>query len=153
MNIGIIVHSHTSNTLSVAEKLKEKFMADGHLVTLEQVTAVNEDPQAAATAELKTIPDTTGYDILVFGAPVRGFSLSPVMLLYLNQLPSLQGKKISCFVTQQLPYAWLGGNRSVKQMKKAVIAKNGMVHETGVVNWSSKKREDLITDLIKRVTK
>jgi len=153
MNIGIIVHSHTGNTLSVAEKLKEKYEKEGHLVTLEQVTAVNEDPQAAATAELKTIPDTTGYDILVFGAPVRGFSLSPVMLLYLNQLPSLQGKKISCFVTQQLPYAWLGGNRSVKQMKKAVIAKNGMVHETGVVNWSSKKREDLITDLIKRVTK
>jgi len=153
MNIGIIVHSHTSNTLSVAEKLKEKFMADGHLVTLEQVTAVNEDPAAAANVELLAIPDTNGYDMIIFGAPVRAFSLSPVMLLYLNQLPSLQGKKISCFVTQQLPYAWLGGNRSVKQMKKAVIAKNGMVHETGVVNWSSKKREDLITDLIKRVTK
>jgi len=153
MNIGIIVHSHTSNTLSVAEKLKEKFMADGHLVTLEQVTAVNEDPAAAANVELLAIPDTNGYDMIIFGAPVRAFSLSPVMLLYLNQLPSLQGKKISCFVTQQLPFACLGGNRSIKQMKKAIIAKNGTVHETGVVNWSSKKREDLITDLINRLTK
>ena len=152
MNIGIIVHSHTGNTLSVAEKLKDKFLAEGHLVTLEQVTAVNEDPAAAANVELKTIPDIAGYDVLILGSPVRAFSLSPVMLLYLNQLPSLQGKKISCFVTQQLPFAWMGGNRSIKQMKKAIISKNGTVVETGVVNWSSKKREDLITDIINRLT-
>ena len=74
-------------------------------------------------------------------------------MLYLDQLSSLQGKKISCFVTQQLPFAFMGGNRSIKQMKKAVIAKNGTVHATGVVNWSSKTREDLITDLINRLTK
>ena len=153
MNIGIIVHSHTGNTLSVAEKLKDKFLAEGHLVTLEQVTAVNEDPAAAANVELKTIPDIAGYDVLILGSPVRAFSLSPVMLLYLNQLPSLQGKKISCFVTQQLPFAWMGGNRSIKQMKKAIISKKGTVDETGVVNWSSKKREDLITDIINRLTK
>jgi len=152
MNIGIIVHSHTGNTLSVAEKLKDRFLAEGHLVTLEQVTAVNEDPAAAANVELKTIPDIAGYDVLILGSPVRAFSLSPVMLLYLNQLPSLQGKKISCFVTQQLPFAWMGGNRSIKQMKKAIISKNGTVVETGVVNWSSKKREDLITDIINRLT-
>jgi len=152
MKIGIIVHSHTGNTLSVAEKLKEKFLAKGHLVTLEQVTAVNEDPEAAANVELLEIPNITGYDRLIFGAPVRGFSLSPVMLLYLNQLPSLKGKKIGCFVTQQLSFAWMGGNRSIKQMKKAIIAKNGTIHETGVVNWSSKKREDLITDIINRLT-
>ncbi|SEW18430.1 flavodoxin family protein [[Clostridium] fimetarium] len=153
MNIGIIVHSHTGNTLSVAEKIKEKFIAEGHLVTLEQVIAVNEDPGAAANVELKTIPDITGYDMIIFGAPVRAFSLSPVMLLYLNQLSSLQGKKISCFVTQQLPFTWLGGNRSIKQMKKAVIAKKGTVNETGVVNWSSKNREDLITDFINKLAK
>jgi len=153
MNIGIIVHSHTGNTLSVAEKLKDRFLAEGHLVTLEQVTAVNEDPAAAANVELKTIPDIAGYDVLILGSPVRAFSLSPVMLLYLNQLPSLQGKKISCFVTQQLPFAWMGGNRSIKQMKKAIISKKGTVDETGVVNWSSKKREDLITDIINRLTK
>ena len=153
MNIGIIVHSHTSNTLSIAEKLKVRLLAEGNLVTLEQVTAVNEDPAAAANVELLAIPDITGYDMLIFGAPVRAFSLSPVMLLYLNQLSSLQGKKISCFVTQQLPFTWLGGNRSIKQMKKAVIAKNGTVNETGVVNWSSKNREDLITDFINKLAK
>jgi len=153
MNIGIIVHSHTGNTLLVAERLKEKFVAQGHVVILEQVTAVNEDPAAAANVELKAIPDITGYDMIILGAPVRAFSLSPVMLLYLNQLPSLQGKNINCFVTQQLPFAWLGGNRSIKQIKKAIATKNGTVHETGVVNWSSKTREDLITNVIDRLTK
>jgi len=153
MNIGIIIHSHTGNTLLVSEKLKEKFSSEGHVVTLKQVSAVNEDPAAATNVELKTIPDTAGYDMIIFGSPVRAFSLSPVMLLYLNQLPSLQGKKISCFVTQQLPFPWMGGNRSIKQMKKAVIAKNGTVYETGIVNWSSKSREKLITDLINRLTR
>ena len=47
----------------------------------------------------------------------------------------------------------MGGNRSIKQMKKAIISKKGTVDETGVVNWSSKKREDLITDIINRLTK
>lgn len=69
MKVGIIIHSHTGNTLSVAERLKEKLVAVGHQATIDQVTAVNEDP--SAKVELKTMPDTSTYDALIFGAPVR----------------------------------------------------------------------------------
>lgn len=88
MKIGIIVHSHTGNTLSVAQKIKEKLLTAGHSVNLEQVTAVNEDSVAAGKIQLKTIPDVSTYDILIFGAPVNGFSLSQVMKEYLLQIPS-----------------------------------------------------------------
>ncbi|MBH1941791.1 flavodoxin [Mobilitalea sibirica] len=153
MKVGIIVHSHTGNTLSVAEKMKETLLAAGHTVNLERVEAVNEDPNEAMKTELKTAPDITGYDAYVFGAPIRAFSLSPVMLKYLKQVSSMDGKKASCFVTQQFPFAWMGGNRGVKQMKNACLTKGAEILDIGVVNWSSKKREDMITDVVSRLCK
>ncbi len=117
MNIGIIVHSCTGNTLSVAEKLKESLTLKGHKVTLERVTAVDESPQAS-TFQLQTIPRIESYDCLFIGEPVRGFSLSPVMSLYLTQLTNLKDKIIGCFVTEFFPYPWMGGSRAVNQMRK-----------------------------------
>ena len=37
MKIGIIVYSQTENTYSVALKLQDKFLADGHEVNVERV--------------------------------------------------------------------------------------------------------------------
>lgn len=151
MKVGIIVHSHTGNTLSVAQKLMEALQTAGHLVTIEQVEAVNEDPSAAGNIQLKTIPDPSPYDTLIFGAPVRAFSLSPVMKAYLAQVASLKGKKVGCFVTEQLPFSWMGGNQAIGQLKKAVVKKEANVFSTGVVNWSNKQRETKITEVIKRL--
>jgi flavodoxin len=151
MKVGIIVHSHTGNTLTVAQRLKEKLLAGEHSVILEQVMAVNEDHSAAVNIELKSIPDLNAYDGLVFGAPVRGLSLSPVMKAYLSQLPSLEGKKIGCYVTQYFPYPWMGGYRAIKQMRKECEAKGGKVFETGIVNWSHKERESRITDVLEKL--
>ncbi|MCX7745354.1 MAG: flavodoxin domain-containing protein [Clostridia bacterium] len=151
MKVGIIVHSHTGHTLSVAQRLKDMLAAKGHDVNLEQVTAVNEEPSSGGNTELKTIPDIHAYDVLIFGAPVRAFSLSPVMKVYLSQLRSLKGKKIGCFLTQHFPYSWMGGNRSIKQMKRICEAKGEMVFETGIVNWSHKNRERKINDVLERL--
>jgi len=152
MKVGIIVHSHTGNTLSVAEKLKDTIAAKGHTVTLERVLAVNEDPSAQGPVEFKSIPDVSSYDALVFGAPVRGFSLTPTMTAYLAQLQALKGKKVSCFVTQQLPFAWMGGNRTIGQIKNACEAKGAVPSSTGIVNWGSKKREDKIANVLKKLS-
>lgn len=153
MNIGIIVHSKTGNTLSVAERLKERLEPDGNTVTIERVIPENDDPAAAAKSPLKESPDTTPYEMLIFAAPVWAFSLSTVMKKYLDQLPDLQGKKVNCFVTHQFPYAWLGGNRAISQMKKALSGKGVNVNETGVVNWSNKERERNISEVIEKLSK
>lgn len=147
MKIGIIIHSHTGNTLSVGERLKESLAAGGHTVQLERVTAVNEDPNSREPVRLKSIPDIVQYDAVILGAPVRAFSLSPVMKAYLSQMTKLSGKKICCFVTEYFPKPWMGGNRSIKQMIRAIEQKGGKVASAGVVNWSAKAREEQINEL------
>lgn len=153
MKVGIIVHSHTGNTLSVAQKIKDQLIEAGHLVDLEQVTAVNEDPSAVANIQLKNSPEASQYDALIFGAPVRGFSLSPVMMVYLKQLSAMKNKKVGCFVTQAFPFEWMGGKRSVGQMKQICESQGFNVFDTGIVNWSSKQREKKITGLLEKMSK
>lgn len=152
MKVGIIVHSYTENTLSVARKLQEKLEAKGYQVVLDRVVAVNENPNAAANIILKSIPDTSSYDTIIFAAPVRAFSLSPVMKIYLNQLASLEGKKIGCFVTEHLPLPWMGGNQAIKVMSHLIQKKGGNLLVTGIVNWSNKNREIMITEVVDRLT-
>ena len=42
MNIGIIIHSFTGNTLSVAEKIRDELGKSGHKASIERVKAVGE---------------------------------------------------------------------------------------------------------------
>lgn len=153
MKIGIIVHSHTGHTLSVAERLRDRLISEGNEAAIEQVTAVNEDPNAAPNAVLKDIPQTEGYDVLLFGAPVRGFALSPVMKLYLSGLPEMEDKKVGCFVTQTFRWPWLGGNGSIKTMKTVCEGKGARVFDTGIVNWSHPERDKLIDDMVLKLSK
>ncbi|HYF83661.1 MAG TPA: flavodoxin domain-containing protein [Clostridia bacterium] len=153
MKIGIIVHSKTGNTLSVAQELKEKLLKDGHSVNLEKLTAVNDDQTEAGKIQLKSIPDITEYDALIFGAPVRGFSLSPVMTAYLIQLSSLSNKKAACFLTQFFPFPSMGGNHAMEQMKGLCNYKDIRVCETGIVNWSNIHRRKKISDVIESFSK
>lgn len=151
MKIGIIVHSHTGNTLSVAEKLKEELIRNGRQAELKRVAAVNEDPQAKGPVVLETAPPVDAYDILIFGGPVRAFSISPVMKAYLKQLDPLNGKEAACFVTQQLPYPQMGGNRAIKQMTAFCEAKGAKIYGTGIGNWSSKAREEKIIEVVEKL--
>lgn len=150
MKIGIIVHSHTGNTLSVAQKLMDKLLAEGHSVSLERVEAINEDQNEAGKVKLKSVPVTDGYDLLIFGAPVRGFSLSPVMAAYLSKMKPITGKKVACFLTQAFPHPAMGGNRAMGQMKELCCSKGVEVCGTGIVNWSNINRRRRIDSIVER---
>jgi flavodoxin len=153
MNIGIIVYSITGHTLSVAQKLNEKLLTNGHSVSLERVIAINDEQTDIGKIQFSNAPSVEKYDALIFGAPVRGLSLSAVMAAYLSKFTSLKGKKIICYVTQYFPYPWMGGNRSIKQMKKICESKGAKIFDTGIVNWSNSKREKKITDLVDKLSK
>lgn len=153
MKVGIIIHSYTGNTLSVAERLRERLLESGHTVSLERVTAVNEDPSAAKNVQLKSKPDISTYDALIFGCPVRGFSMSPVMKAYMQQLPLLKGKKVGCFVTQYFPFPWMGGDRSIGEMKQTCKDKGECVFDAGIVNWSHIRRESKIQDVLQKLSR
>jgi flavodoxin len=153
MNIGIIVHSFTGNTYSVAQKLQEKFVTAGHSANIERLGIVGGEKPGSKTFQMETSPDISSYDALVFGAPVRGFSMSPVIASYLLQLSTLRDKNVICFVTEFFPYPWMGGNRAISQMKKFCESKGAKVIGTGIVNWSNKQRENKMTDMVESLSR
>ncbi|MEN1761974.1 flavodoxin family protein [Anoxynatronum sibiricum] len=142
MKIGIIVYSQTGHTLSVAEKIREKLGEAGHEAVLEQVTVTGEP--AEGKFQLAETPAVDGYEGLIFGSPVQAFSLSAVMKAYLEQLPSLAGKKTAVMVTKQIPFAWTGGNRALNTMKQICKDKNAQVAGSAVAFWAASKQEQSV---------
>ncbi|MDD3999674.1 MAG: flavodoxin family protein [Bacilli bacterium] len=138
MKIAIVVYSHTGNTLSVAEKLKERLIAAEHSVKVLKVSA---------TEGLQE--DLSGYDLFIFGSPVQAFTLPLDMKKCLSGIKSLVGHKAACFVTQQLS-PWFGGNRAVRQMTKLCTEKGAEVYKSGIVRWlkNAQMREEQIEKLI-----
>lgn len=153
MKIGIVIHSHTGNTYSVARKLAEKLAAAGHSAVIEQIKPVDSKQTDPKKIRLEKLPDLGGYEGLVLAAPVQAFSISPVMKTYLQQLPALNGKKVACFVTKGLPFKWTGGNRAISQIKSSAESRGGKVVETGIVVWRGGGREKEISDLVERLAK
>ncbi|MCK9151396.1 flavodoxin family protein [Methanobacterium alcaliphilum] len=149
MKIGIIVYSQTENTYAVSQKLQEKFAEVGHDVEVERVLTAGEVPPRAKNAEFQSKPDVEVYDALVFGAPVHAFSLAAPMKLYLEQIESLNGKKVACFVTKGLRFNWTGGNQAIGKMKKICQTKGGTVVGTDIIVWN-KNKDQQIDDLIRK---
>ena len=153
MNIGIIVYSQTGHTLEVAEKLKDRLIAEGHSVNLEQITVVGGRTPQTKEFELGTQPEIGSYDAIVFGSAVEAFSLSQVLSRYFNNLGSLQGKNAACLVTQQFPYPWMGGNRAIRQMTQICQSKGASIQAAGVVNWAKSRRDKTMSAAVARLSK
>jgi flavodoxin len=152
MKIGIIIYSQTGNTKSVAVRIKNELVIKGHSAEIVQLLLDGEYKPGDRNIKLKSIPELSCYDALIFGSPVNAFSLSPAMTEYLKKMNYPGNKKTSCFVTQHFPYAWMGGNRALGTMKSLLEKKNCIVSEIGVINWSNKKREIMTDEVVKKIT-
>lgn len=150
MKIGIIVFSKTGNTYSTANKLMEKLSQKGHSIKLEKLEPKGEVHPGIKNLELQNIPDVKNYDAVIFGSPVWAFSLSPVLKTYMNMIPSLENKKVICFVTKGLPFNWTGGNNSISQMIKICKSKGAKPLATGIITWL-KKSDEQIDKLINNI--
>ncbi len=149
MNIGIFVNSKTGNTLSVAETLRKRLLAEGHEVSLEKLFPTNESEMDPKKVRLKSQPLTDGYDLLIFAAPVNGFRPSITMQAFLLGLPELEGRQTACFVTQGFPFPWMGGNQALAIMRVLIERKGGKMGAAGVINWKSPgKRAKQISELV-----
>jgi flavodoxin len=135
MEIGIVVYSQTEHTYSVAQKLQEKLSQAGNSVNVERVTIAGDANPGSKNITFETQPNVDAYDGLVFGAPVHAFSLAPPMKAYMEQIPSLENKKIACFVTKGLPFNRTGGNQAISKMKKICESKGGTVIGTEILVW------------------
>ena len=65
-----------------------------------------------------------------------------------EELALLRGKRVGCFTTQQLKFAWMGGNRAIRQMSDAIAQKGGEVAASGIVHWSHPQRETMIQRVV-----
>lgn len=152
MKIGIIVHSVTNNTYSVAQKLHDRLIEAGNEVEIQRVSMVGGDKPEGKNIELENPPDVSQYDALIFGGPVHAFSLAPAMRVYLEQMSSVQDKKIALFVTKGLRFDWTGGTRAIGQMKKACQSKGGIIMGTGIIVWN-KQRDKKIAEVVEKFSK
>lgn len=152
MKIGIIVFSQTGHTLSVAEGLAVALKAMGHEAEVARVEPVETKPNSSAPVKLKAAPDVRPYDAVIFASPVQGFTLARAMQLYLSGISDLSGKKVSCFVTQHLKRAWMGGNRSLRMIAAACRTKGAEVGKSGIVHWSSADRDSQIASLVEKMS-
>jgi len=153
MKIGIVVYSQTGNTRSVAAKLKEALSTAGHRVSLDEVKLAGERKQGTKVFELGPLPNLGDCDALVIGAPVEAFSLSPIMVKYLEAVPTLEKKDVACLITQGLAYRWLGGNRAMRQMRRLCESKGAKVRGGCVVNWAGAGLDERIARAVDGLAK
>ncbi len=135
----IIYYSKTGNTRSVAQKFKD--------FDLLEIKTSSDDPNIQNPI-LTKIPDITSYDYIIFATPVHGFQISKIMKTYLESISSYKGKTIDLFITHFFPFAWMGGNSSLSQMKKIIETKDGNIRYMTSVNWKNKKRDQVIEKMI-----
>ena len=153
MKIGIFVHSKTGNTFLVAQKLQEKLNACGHEASILRITAKNDDESDFRKVILDGKPSPSPFEVLILGAPVRGFSLSAAMKAYLSDVESLDGKRVACYLTQFFPYRWMGGNSAMSQFLKACQGKGARIYGTGIINWSNgTKREKQLASVVETLS-
>lgn len=154
MKIGTVVYSQTGNTLSVANKIQEKLSTTGHSVAMErlEISAKPENDLDIKGYEFKDLPSMQSYEGIIFCAPVQAFNLCPMMKAYfMKSEESLKAKKVALLTTQAFPYAWLGGNRAIKYMRKQCEARGAEVLGSGIVNWMRKSRDQQIKEVVEKI--
>lgn len=142
MKVGIVVYSKSGSTFEIANKIGAKFDNMGFAVDILRVDAHEEKIGRDTEVSLQNSPAIDNYDILVFGAPVHAFSLAEGMKKYLNQLSSVQNKKICCFVTKKLPFRWTGGFQALAVMESILKTKGGALLSKEIFFQTPKDKSD-----------
>ncbi|MFP4200375.1 MAG: flavodoxin family protein [Bacillota bacterium] len=153
MTVGIVVYSHTGNTLAVAEGLRDRLHQMGYDANLMRVkTPEDYRPGKGSVSEVE-LPDISGCETLVFASPVHAFSLAQVMGHCIREIDIPQGAKAAGLVTQHLPYAWLGGNRALRGIKKMCSSRGCDYLGGAIVSWSRRDRETKIREAIDQLAR
>lgn len=151
MNIGIIVHSQTDHTWSVAEKLQADLLAKGHQVAMERIRATDDQQPKSDLVSFSECPDPSPYEAVIFAAPVRAFSINPIIKAYLSRMPEQAGKQAACFVTMHLKKPWMGGNKATSTMSSLCSTKGMKVAGSAIVSWSSPQKDAQIDACVNKI--
>jgi flavodoxin len=148
MKIAVVIYSYTGNSFSIGQKIVRYLQNKNHDAQLIRVN-VEDDQPSKTDIQFGEIESLASFDKVVFGSPVRAFSLAPAMVKYLQQVESLNGKTVSCFVTKQLPFLWTGGTSALNKMVSLCKEKGASIDKTIIINWTDKGRDQKVDDFIK----
>ena len=152
MTIGMIIHSETGHTMGIARAIEESLKKKGHAVEILSVVAKSKRPWKEQMPALQEVPDPHGYDVLVLGAPVWGFSLSHVMREYLYQVRPLKTTKLVLFSTGALP-RFLGGKCAMRKMASLSKMPESDIIFAGAVRFPRKKKPRHIDEVVDKAIK
>ena len=152
MNIGILVHSKTGNTLSVVKLLEERLRKNGHTVSIERIVPDNEDQPDKSKVMLVSAPSASKFDSIILAGPVHGFSPTPAIIKWIEGSGDLSGRNIPLVITQQLPFPFMGGNRTVRKLTELLQTQGATVPVSSIVNWGSGKRQMLTDNAVNKVS-
>jgi len=136
MNIGIFVHSQSGHCSALGMAVTQKLRALGHDVDIQLIQPVGRVHPRMKHVELRgDVPDVSGYDILVFGGPIWGFTASPVVSAFIKEIPSLKGKKTLCFTTSGFPGPLSGAKAGHKKLATELEELGATVLEGEALFW------------------
>jgi flavodoxin len=105
MNILIAYYSKTGTTERVAVALQQQLALDKHSVKLEKIQPLKElkashyKKMEKEVALKDPLVDVKGFDLVLVGTPVWGFSPCPIVSSYLRLLQNAEGKRFALFAT------------------------------------------------------
>ena len=155
MKVGIIIHSQSGNTASLASAigaaLREKGAeTDIHLLRTDKPVKPN-----TKNIGFRKMPDLSEYDTVLFGAPVWAFNASPVIVSYLKELDNLKGKRALPFVTHASPWKFLGTTKALSRMSDLLDMLAAEVLEgedmQRLFKENSKKKDSAVSSIVKKV--
>ncbi len=121
MKIAILVHSKTGNTLRLAGMVESLLIAKTHDVRIfDLITDVDLKP-GLKEFKIKNLPDLTGYDTILAGAPIWAFQASPLIIKALEDVIGIEGKTFVPFVTMHFPLPGLIGRAGLNKMRAIAI--------------------------------
>lgn len=140
----IVYYSKTGHTKHIIDRF------DGFDVFV--VKAESDDPNNEHPV-LTEVPDISTYEHIIIASPVHGFQMAKIMRAYMIGLKDLNHKVIDIFVTHYFRFANLGGNQTLKQMKRIIKARGGHVRYQTSINRQSRKSYGAMIELVKKYSK
>jgi len=151
MNIQIITHSQTGNSLQVANTIKTNFEQLGHTVALAHIQSSDERSMDPNNIKINKVPVIKEADLLIFGGPVRGFAASPGIMKAITSVEGLKGKRCVLYTTEFFPLNVMGGNQAMRMMTREIEARGGKVVHAAKIHWYNWGREIKIIKLVRDI--
>lgn len=141
MKINLYIYSMTGNSLSVAQKLVDDVIAPAHTYEISRIKPNDDQQMDIGKILLAPMAGCSNADMIVIGGPVHAFRASPAMVKAAVDMKDLRGKPAAIFVTEALPYDWMGGRSAIRKIEKILTENGANVISTGIIHWNRSDRQ------------